>query len=96
MPKPSREVIKSYIQLHVATEKKKIFIQWIPAHAGILGNEIPDTYAKSAVGISLNELDTPQEYMMAGKVIQELNLEGFLSNRDATVNLFATKKNQAK
>jgi hypothetical protein len=44
----------------------------------------------------LNELDTPQEYMMAGKVIQELNLEGFLSNRDATVNLFATKKNQAK
>jgi DNA-binding transcriptional regulator YhcF (GntR family) len=34
--------------------------------------------------------------MMLGKVIQELNQEGFLSNRDSTGNVFVTKKDQRK
>jgi hypothetical protein len=46
--------------------------------------------------IYTNELDTPQEYMMLGKIIQEPNQEGFLSNRDSTGNLFVTKNNERK
>ncbi|KAK2714289.1 hypothetical protein QYM36_008746 [Artemia franciscana] len=96
MAKPNRDVLICYIKLQDILKKKKVVIQWIPAHIGISGNEIADLKAKSAVesGTLVTDMDTPYEVMIFDKVIKEIDRQGFKANRDLTGNLFVTMKKQ--
>ena len=49
MAKPNRDVLICYIKQQDILNKKKVFIQWIPAYIGISGNEISDLKAKCGV-----------------------------------------------
>ncbi|KAK2706230.1 hypothetical protein QYM36_016312 [Artemia franciscana] len=65
MEKPNRDVLICYIKLQDILKKKKVVIQWIPAHIGISGNEIADVKAKSAVesGTLVTNMDTPYDFI---------------------------------
>ncbi|KAK2704312.1 hypothetical protein QYM36_016642 [Artemia franciscana] len=78
MAKPNRDVLICYIKLQDILKKKKVVIQWIPAHIGIAGNEIADLKAKSAVesGTLVTDMDTPYEVKIFDKVIKVIDRQG--------------------
>ncbi|KAK2707215.1 hypothetical protein QYM36_015037 [Artemia franciscana] len=94
MAKPNRDVLICYVKLQDILNKKKVVIQWIHAHIGITGNEIADLKANSAVesGMLVFDMETPREVRMFGKVIKDIDSQGFKMNRGLTGNLFVKMK----
>ncbi|KAK2704779.1 hypothetical protein QYM36_016987 [Artemia franciscana] len=87
MAKLKRDVLICCIKIQDILNKKKVVIQWIPAHIGITRNEIVDLKAKSAVEsrILVTDIETPYEVLT-------FDHQGFKMNRDLTGNSFVTTK----